>query len=105
LYFLIPLSVIYCFSFFLIYKLAPVDSPKKPIVKKEKIKLLRRKSFMTLLTYFLISVILVLLSKYDIKLINVSISLAFATLWQVFTLTKSGNKFIDTIDYKFRLNH
>jgi len=105
LYFLIPLSIIYLFSFFFIHKLAPVASPKKPITREEKRKMLRKKSFITWFVYYAISVGLVFFSNYNINYITLSISLSFATLWQAFTLTKFGHKTIDIIDFKFRINN
>ena len=94
--------IIYGFSFYIVYKLAPVDTPAKPIVKKEKIRMLRRKSFTTLAIYFIISMTLIIFSDFYSKNVNISLSFCLSTLWQVFTLTKSGSKIINLVDRKFR---
>jgi accessory gene regulator B len=101
-FFISVLSVIYIFSFLVVYKLAPVASPNKPIVRKEKIKKLKIKSLATVVFYYLISMIFIFCSQDNshIRLIHISLSLACATLWQVFTLTKTGHKLIHIMDSK-----
>ena len=101
LFVIIAVTVAYFFSFIMVYELAPVDSPEKPIVRKEKIALLRRKSFVTLGLYGCIALSLIFLSKNNPRFISISISFCFATLWQVFTLTKTGIHLIHKIDSKF----
>lgn len=92
----------FTYSFFIIHKKAPIDSPNKPIKKPEKIKRLRRNSFITLFIYFIAAITLAFLADLTIKNISVSLSITFATLWQVFTLSKAGFCFINVIDKKFR---
>jgi accessory gene regulator B len=91
-FFISVLSVIYIFSFLVVYKLAPVASPKK----------LKIKSLATVVFYYLISMIFIFCSQDNshIRLIHISLSLACATLWQVFTLTKTGHKLIHIMDSK-----
>ncbi len=102
IYILFPLIfLIFAFCFIVAYQLVPVDSPNKPITKKEKIFKLRRNTFLTLFIYFIIAEILVCFSKSNV-IIDISICLCFATLWQAFTLTKTGHIIVGTIDSKFR---
>ena len=99
---LILIGLIYLFAFIMVYILAPVATPNKPIVKKEKIRRLKINSIITVIVYFVISLLFFFFSKKNLRFVNISISLSLATLWQIFTLTKAGHKFIDIVDKKFR---
>lgn len=102
-YILIPLFIVlFLFCIIVAYRLVPIDTPNKPITKIEKIKKLRRNTFSTLIAYFLISEILAILFIDNVVLVDISIALCLATLWQVFTLTKIGHIVIGTIDSKFK---
>ena len=101
-YSFVVICIVFLISFFFIYKLAPVDSLAKPIVKKEKIARLRKNSILTLIVYFLLAIAFTFFSTSLLWLQKISISLCFATLWQVFTLTKTGHKLISGIDKKFK---
>ena len=102
IYIVAVILLVFLVSFIFIYKLAPVDSPAKPIVKKEKIIRLRKNSIATLLVYLAIALICFYFSSIIPFLLKISISLCFATLWQVFTLTKPGHRTIAAIDKKFK---
>lgn len=101
-YYAVSFSLLFLVCFWLVYRLAPVASPKKPIVKPEKIRRLRIGSIVTLAVYYAVTLCLVFLSARfeNPKLINIATSLMFAALWQVFTLTKTGHKVISQIDGK-----
>ncbi|NLK38723.1 MAG: accessory gene regulator B family protein [Clostridiales bacterium] len=102
---LIPASLvaafIYITALFLVYKLAPVDSGNKPIVKPEKIKRLRRNSFLTLAVYILFSIALLLFANKNARLISMAVTFAFASGWQSFMLTRVGAVLIHAIDKLF----
>lgn len=100
-FFIIFLGIIYLFSFIVVYQKAPVDSPNKPIVKPEKIARLRRNAFITLSVYILVTSFLLYFSQQNYLLLNLALSIAFATLWQTFMLTRPGAMLIGTIDRKF----
>lgn len=98
-------TVIFCalaFSIvtFLIYKLAPVDTPNKPIKSQKKIKRLRRVSFITLGIYtILVFVSLYLGIKMESQnLLKYSLCISFGSLWQGLTLTKLGNIVLNIMD-------
>lgn len=93
--------VLYLICFILIYKLAPVDSRNKPIVKQKKINRLRKEAFITISVYFCVSFLLLAFYKFNSRFLNVSASFALATLWQCFMLTKAGHFCIQTIDKPF----
>lgn len=95
--------LIYFISFILIYKLAPVDSPNKPIKKEEKIKRLKRGSIIILSIYMIF--VIINISIYYVNNNNLSLvystGIYIGTLWQVFTLTKYGHIIVDKIDSFF----
>jgi accessory gene regulator B len=96
---------IYALCFIVFYMRVPVDSPNKPIVKPEKIKRLRRQSFVILTVFFLISVAFILMTAWNDRFYSIAVSIRLAMLWQTFTLTKPGARFIDKIDIKFKPNN
>lgn len=100
IYIFIAGVLIYIISFKIIYKLAPVDSPNKPIKKKEKIKRLKRGSIIILSIYMIL--VFINISIYYIKDINsllvYSSCIYVGILWQVFTLTKYGHIIVNKID-------
>ena len=93
---------IYVFAAIVIYKKAPMDTPNKPIINPQKIRRLRKQSFLTLLGYAFLSTLLFFLSKGNLMLVSFSFSIDCAVLWQIFTLTKAGAFFISKGDALFR---
>ena len=93
-------SLSFAFSYLIVYKKAPVESPNKPIRKKEKIKRLRINAFITLSIYFIAVAVLYYLSGKDLRFSGYAISVTMAVLWQTFMLTGSGHKFMQVIDRK-----
>ncbi|HEY5587492.1 MAG TPA: accessory gene regulator B family protein [Candidatus Paceibacterota bacterium] len=94
----IIIFIVYALSYLLIYKLAPVDSPKKLIKTDKKKKRMRKGSFTILTICFTVSIILFLLSQKKYISYSLGLSLLFGLSWQVFTLTKPGSSFIHLID-------
>lgn len=92
--------LLYIISFIIIYKLAPVDSPNKPIRKEDKIKRLKRGSIIILSIYMIIVLInLVLYYRNKSNLLLVYSSCIYiGIIWQVFTLTKLGHIIVKIID-------
>lgn len=101
IYFVITFFIIsFLLSFFFILKLAPKDSPNKPITKESKIKELKAKSIKTLTIYGAICIIIIVLSFY-LKKPNLLIYaglINFGYLWQALTLTSFGHLFIKIIE-------
>lgn len=92
--------IIYSISLTIIYKLAPVDSYKKPIKKKEKIKRLKKSSIILLSIYMIIvcfNVAMYYIKKNEFFL-NYSVCIYTGVLWQVFTLTKYGHYIVNKLD-------
>lgn len=96
----IPLYII---LYIIVYKLAPVDSPNKPIKKEEKIKKLKKGSIILLSIYMIIvafNISIYYISKNQVFLIY-SACIYIGLLWQVFTLTKYGHILVNIIDSLF----
>lgn len=95
--------LLYSVSFILVYKLAPVDSANKPIVKPEKIKRLRKTAFITLAVYTALSAagIIAAFAGKSANLIGLAIAFAFAAGWQSFMLTLPGRRLIAAADNLF----
>ncbi|NEU04207.1 accessory gene regulator ArgB-like protein [Clostridium senegalense] len=101
LYVVIFFGVIaFLISYMLVYKLAPVDSIKKPIKNTKKRLKLKRKSIITISVY-LVLVILNLIAYYiweSYDLMVYSLCICSGMLWQVFTLTKIGHLLLSKVD-------
>lgn len=91
------ISLVFAIAGFTVYRLAPVASANKPIVRPEKIRRLRKLSFITTGAFFAIAAALVLWGRCP-RCINAAISLTMAVLWQSFMLTKTANKFLSFWD-------
>lgn len=92
--------LIFIISLIIIYNLAPVDSPNKPIKKKEKIKRLKRGSIIILSIYMTLVVInigIYYINHVD-SLLVYSACIYIGILWQVFTLTKYGHFIVYKMD-------
>ncbi|MHC1747897.1 MAG: accessory gene regulator ArgB-like protein [Cellulosilyticaceae bacterium] len=96
--------VVAIWGYYLINKLAPVDSAAKPIRKEQKRQSLKRKSILILSVYFGIVAInlIVYQVKGSINLLNYTFCIYAGSVWQVFTLTKSGHLTVNKIDDFFK---
>ena len=92
-------AAVFALSFLIVYKLAPVDSPNKPIKTEKKKKRMRKGSFITLFIYLALSAVFLLLSLKNESCRAYGISLLFGISWQIFTLTKYGSYFLNGIDF------
>lgn len=80
---------------FIIYKLAPVGSKNKPLKSPEKNKRLRRQSFITLIIYTFIALLLIIISFKRQSSLYLAVSLTVSVLWQAFTLLIAVIKKVD----------
>ncbi|MBN1035145.1 accessory regulator AgrB [Clostridium botulinum] len=85
--------IVFVWSYYILYKLAPVDSIVKPIKNIKKRRRLRKSSIITLSVYLIIVIINILsyLSINNFVLLTYSLCIYMGLLWQVFSLTKSGH--------------
>ncbi|AKA70071.1 accessory gene regulator ArgB-like protein [Clostridium scatologenes] len=88
------------FSYYIVYKFAPVDSIDKPIVKMETKKRFKGQSILILnILSIIIFVILIFYFKYNnIFLLNSIVCICVGAVWQSFTLTNKGHKILIKID-------
>ena len=94
---------VFIFCLIIFYIRVPVDSPNKPIVKPGKIKKLRRQSFLILTIFFLLSIVLIILTTWYNRFYSIAISIRLSMLWQLFMLTRIGAQFIGKVDSKFKV--
>lgn len=86
-------SIIFAWSYYIIYKLAPVDSAAKPIRSHKMKKRLKKVSIITLSVYLAIVLILILsyLLTENLTLLTYSLCIYIGLSWQIFSLTKTGH--------------
>lgn len=103
----IPIEYITCinvliiaFSYYLINKYAPVDSPAKPIKTQNKRKKMKKFSLIILSVYLVcVSVLTVIcLIRRNILYIEYALCICLAVGWQVFNLTIIGHRFLKKVD-------
>lgn len=88
------------YLYYVVIKLAPVDSLKKPIRTVEKRKRMKKYSIATLNMYVIISLVLSLIYMHTgySKLVIYILCIYIGTAWQVFTLTNKGELIFSKID-------
>jgi len=86
-------SVIFLWSYYIVYKLAPVDSIAKPIRSIEKRKRLKKSSIRILSVYLIIIITNLICYLYlkNFNLLTYVLCIYIGLLWQIFSLTKSGH--------------
>lgn len=99
--FLIIIGIItFSWSYYLVYRLAPVDSLSKPIKAEKKRQRMKKRSCLILSIYLII--IIINISLFFITMntdyIIYSLSVYIGVIWQVFTLTKIGYLILGKID-------
>ena len=96
--------VIFIWAYYILYKLAPVDSPAKPIRTEAKRKRLKKSSILILSVYMLI-VMGNSIGYYFTKnnnLLAYTGCIHVGVLWQVFSLTKTGHLVLGKLDALFK---
>lgn len=93
----------YLISYYIISKLAPVDSKNKPIRTENKRNRLRKNSLIIVNTYLLMIILNIFLyfKCYNYKFIVYSLCIAVGLLWQSFTLTYKGHLVLSKVDRIF----
>jgi len=92
--------IIFICSYYIVYKLAPVDSIAKPIKSIEKRKRLKKSSITILSVYLTVVVINILcyLVMKNFSLLRYLLCIYMGLLWQIFSLTKSGHLILGKLD-------
>jgi accessory gene regulator B len=96
---IVILIAVFFLSFFAIYKLAPVDSPNKPIKTEKKKARMRKGSYLTLTVFSIISIAFLLLGMRYNNFNSYLLSILIGTSWQVFTLTKLGHNLYNKFNF------
>ena len=94
------------YSYYFVYKYAPVDSEAKPINNINKRKKLKLKSLkcLSIMTILIALLILAYILKLNRNLLIYCECIAVGITWQSFTLTKIGHNFLTNIDNIFIKN-
>ena len=82
--------LVYSCTFLIVYRVAPVDSPNKPIRTEQKKRRMRKGSFIVLSIYLAISVVLLIFGSKSDSIRSWEISLLLGVAWQ----TLQGSRFI-----------
>ncbi|ABR47486.1 Accessory gene regulator B [Alkaliphilus metalliredigens QYMF] len=98
-------SIVYCssgfaFSYYIVYKKAPKDTPNKPITEEAMKNHLRSKAIKTIHIFLLLSIILLFMyskGKHE-YLLKIMLSLVSGVLWQSITLTNLGSLIVSNLD-------
>jgi accessory gene regulator B len=92
--------IAFVWSYYKLYKLAPVDNAKKPIKRAEKKKRMKKGSIAVLSVYLIIVILCIILyiSIGDRKFLVYSTCIYLGALWQTFTLTNLGYLVLDKVD-------
>jgi len=92
--------ITFVWSYYIIYKLAPVDSPAKPIRTEKKKKRLKKSSIITLSIYLIIVIFSVITNLYlkNDRVFIYSNCILGGVMWQVLSLTKVGHTIVKLID-------
>lgn len=88
-------------SYYIIYKLAPVDNKSKPIKKEKRRMLLKKRSF-NILTIYVVIILCNLISYNfisDKRFLIYTLCIYSGVVWQVFTLTKFGHLILNKVDF------
>lgn len=95
--------VTFSVSYYLVYKLAPVDSPSKPIKTQKKIDRMKKGSIYVLSTYLIIAGLNFSLYIYlkEERFAVYALCIYMGAAWQSFTLTRLGHWTIKKIDAFF----
>ncbi len=88
------------FTYYIIYKYSPIDTPNKPIVKDETKKRLRKVAFKMIHFYFIIIIILYICYSKEKSYIYLKfiVSICTGMLWQDVTLISLGCYIISKLD-------
>ena len=104
----LTLTLIYCitfllfvWSFYAVYKKAPVATPNKPIKSTHKQQKLKQESLLIVTIYLVIVLLLLLISTFieTSSVLIYSICLTLGMSWQVFTITNIGHQVIHFLDH------
>ncbi|SHI37797.1 accessory gene regulator B [Desulfofundulus thermosubterraneus DSM 16057] len=86
-------------AFAVVWQLAPVDSPAKPITSSRERQRFRWLSLAAVLSIVTFQLALLLLSSPNMAILILAAEMGM--LWQVFSLTRTGHRFVARLDKAF----
>ena len=97
--------ITFIWAYYIIFKLAPVDSVTKPIKTDKKKNRLKKSSIIILSIYLVIIIVNALLYFYtDIhRLLVYSTCIVYGIIWQVLSLTRIGHIIVKLMDTFFNI--
>jgi accessory gene regulator B len=98
---LIASTVIFIWSFYIVCKYAPVDSPRKPIRTETKRARMKKDSLIVLSVYLVILPVLLAIGLQKEAFNSYGISLLFGVAWQILSLTLPGAFLLHSVDKLF----
>lgn len=100
IYLMLLILISFIFSFYIIYKYAPVGTANKPLKNKDTRIRLKRKSIMFAICVFIANIILLLVYSLTRQffLLNIAVCISIGVVWQSLTLVSLGHKIIDLLD-------
>ncbi|RII35896.1 accessory regulator AgrB [Clostridium chromiireducens] len=95
---------IFIWSYYIIYKLAPVDSKSKPIKSSKKRGRLKKNSIVILSVYLIIILVEITYFYFteESKILVYSLCIYMGVLWQVCSLTKYGHQVMAKLNKLFK---
>lgn len=93
----------FIWSYYIMYKLSPVDSTAKPIKSQGKKEQMKKASILILCAYVLIVIFnsILYLNSHEKRFLIYSLCIYLGIIWQSFTLTYGGHIIIHKIDTFF----
>ncbi|MDF2615014.1 MAG: accessory regulator AgrB [Clostridia bacterium] len=92
--------IAFIWAYYITLKLAPVDSPGKPIKKQATRERLKKRSLLILNVYVVIALVSLLVYYLTANrlFLKYSFCIVIGVIWQVFTLTKTGHLLLNSAD-------
>lgn len=91
-------AAIYLACLVIFYRRVPVDCANKRLTKPEKIKKLRRQSFVLLTVYLIVTLVLLYYAPEHRRFYSLSSCVCMIMMWQTFMLTTTAAKAINVLD-------
>ncbi|WP_432661785.1 accessory gene regulator B family protein [Wukongibacter baidiensis] len=100
IYIIIYALLTLAFTYYIIYRYSPVDTPNKPITKDETKKRLRKSAFKMIHFYFIVITILFICYSKEKSYIYLKfiVSICTGMLWQDMTLISLGHYIVSKLD-------
>lgn len=90
--------IVFLLGYVISYLRVPVDNPNKPIVNRDKIKRLRKESYIKLFIFFVLTLGFTLLADSHERFYSIASSIRVAMIWQAVTLTQTGTSLLSRLD-------